>query len=124
MLTHRNFVTNACQAAEGLHCRSDGSEISIAALPFFHIYAMTCVMITGIYLGGTVVILPRFELQAALNELQEVYRTPIILFYFEDFSYRDIAEQMDLPIGTVMSRLARAKTYLRSKLMPPESFLR
>ncbi len=37
---------------------------------------------------------------------------PIILFYFEDFGYREIAEQMDLPLGTVMSRLARAKAYL------------
>ena len=59
------------------------------------------------------------QLQAALSELDETFRTPIILYYFEDFSYRDIAEQMDLPIGTVMSRLARAKTYLRSKLTPP-----
>lgn len=57
-------------------------------------------------------------LQAALNELDEVFRTPLILFYFDDFSYRDIAEQMDLPIGTVMSRLARAKAYLRTRLAP------
>lgn len=56
------------------------------------------------------------ELQAALAELDETFRTPLILFYFEDFSYRDIADQMDLPIGTVMSRLARAKAYLRAKL--------
>lgn len=56
------------------------------------------------------------ELQTALGELDETFRTPLILFYFEEFSYRDIADQMDLPIGTVMSRLARAKTYLRSKL--------
>src|SRR3954469_23115123 len=54
------------------------------------------------------------QLQQALNELDETFRTPIILFYFEEFSYRDIAEQMDLPIGTVMSRLARAKVYLRN----------
>src|SRR5262245_41542969 len=33
------------------------------------------------------------QLQLALNELPEVYRTPLILFYFEDFGYRDIAEQ-------------------------------
>src|SRR5438874_1384196 len=59
------------------------------------------------------------RLQQALNELSEVFRTPIILYYFEDFSYRDIAEQMDLPLGTVMSRLARAKTYLRSRLLAP-----
>lgn len=58
------------------------------------------------------------RLQQALNELDEGFRTPLILFYFQEFSYRDIAEQMDLPIGTVMSRLARAKAYLRAKLAP------
>jgi RNA polymerase sigma-70 factor (ECF subfamily) len=59
------------------------------------------------------------RLQQALNELPEVFRTPIILYYFEDFGYRDIAEQMDLPIGTVMSRLARAKAHLRARLVEP-----
>jgi RNA polymerase sigma-70 factor (ECF subfamily) len=58
------------------------------------------------------------ELQRALDELPEGFRTPVILFYFEDMSYRDIAEQMDLPIGTVMSRLARAKAHLRDRLVP------
>ncbi len=58
-------------------------------------------------------------LQMALDELPEVYKTPIILYYFEEFSYRDIAEQMDLPIGTVMSRLARAKAHLRARLFAP-----
>ena len=57
------------------------------------------------------------KLQQALNELPEVFRTPVILYYFEDFSYRDIAEQMDLPMGTVMSRLARAKAHLRARLL-------
>jgi RNA polymerase sigma-70 factor (ECF subfamily) len=59
------------------------------------------------------------RLQQALNELPEVFRTPIILYYFEEFSYRDIAEQMDLPVGTVMSRLARAKAHLRTRLLQP-----
>ena len=57
------------------------------------------------------------RLQEALNELPEEFRTPVILFYFEDFSYRDIAEQMDLPMGTVMSRLARAKAHLKARLL-------
>ncbi len=58
-------------------------------------------------------------LQRALNELPEPYRTPIILFYFEDFSYRDIADQMDVPMGTIMSRLARAKAFLKTRLLQP-----
>jgi RNA polymerase sigma-70 factor (ECF subfamily) len=57
------------------------------------------------------------QLQVALNELPELFRTPIILFYFEDFSYKEIAEQMDVPVGTIMSRLARAKSYLRERIM-------
>jgi RNA polymerase sigma-70 factor (ECF subfamily) len=62
------------------------------------------------------------QLRQALAELPEAFRTPIILYYFEDFSYRDIAQQMDLPLGTVMSRLARAKAHLRSRLLPvPEA---
>jgi RNA polymerase sigma factor (sigma-70 family) len=58
------------------------------------------------------------QLQQALTELPEAFRTPIILFYFEDFSYRDIAEQMNVPLGTIMSRLARAKGFLRQRLQP------
>jgi RNA polymerase sigma-70 factor, ECF subfamily len=63
------------------------------------------------------------RLQQVLNELPEEFRTPVILFYFDDFSYRDIADQMDLPIGTVMSRLARAKAHLRARLVPGRSAL-
>jgi RNA polymerase sigma factor (sigma-70 family) len=60
------------------------------------------------------------RLQEALNELPELFRTPVILYYFEDFSYRDIAEHMDVALGTVMSRLARAKAHLRSRLLQPD----
>jgi RNA polymerase sigma-70 factor (ECF subfamily) len=60
------------------------------------------------------------ELQDALAELPEAYRTPLILFYYDDFSYREIAEQMELPLGTVMSRLARGKAHLRGRLLPAE----
>ena len=58
------------------------------------------------------------RLQEVLSELPEDFRTPVILFYFEEFSYREIAEQMELPLGTVMSRLARAKAHLRARLLP------
>ena len=57
------------------------------------------------------------QLQKVLGELPEAFRTPLILYYFEEFSYKDIAEQMNVPLGTVMSRLARAKTFLRQRLM-------
>jgi RNA polymerase sigma-70 factor (ECF subfamily) len=59
------------------------------------------------------------RLQQALNQLPEAYRIVVILHYFEDFSYRDITEQLGIPIGTVMSRLCRARTHLRNQLQTP-----
>jgi RNA polymerase sigma-70 factor, ECF subfamily len=61
------------------------------------------------------------DLQQVLNELPEEFRTPLILFYFDEFTYREISEQMGIPIGTVMSRLARAKAYLRRRLEAMQS---
>ena len=56
------------------------------------------------------------SLQQALNQLPEAFRLIVMMFYFEECSYREIAERLDVPIGTVMSRLARAKGYLRSAM--------
>lgn len=57
------------------------------------------------------------QLQTALNALPESFRSPLILFYFEEFSYQEIADQMSVPVGTVMSRLSRAKAHLRQELL-------
>ncbi len=56
-------------------------------------------------------------LQIALEQLDPNYRAPLVLFYLKELSYRDIAETLGLPIGTVMSRLSRAKDRLRSILL-------
>ena len=60
------------------------------------------------------------EVSRALADLPEDFRIPLVLFYFEELSYRDIAASLDLPIGTVMSRLSRGKSHLRQRLAEPE----
>lgn len=56
---------------------------------------------------------------AALSQLDIRFRVPIALFYLQDFSYKEISEQLDIPIGTVMSRLRRAKDQLKQILEAP-----
>ena len=48
-----------------------------------------------------------------LSMLEEAYRAPLALFYLEDQPYKDIAETLDIPIGTVKSRLSRGMAKLQ-----------
>jgi RNA polymerase sigma-70 factor (ECF subfamily) len=56
------------------------------------------------------------DIKASLEALPEIFRIPVLLADVEGFSYKEIAEIMDTPIGTVMSRLHRGRKALQKAL--------
>ena len=56
------------------------------------------------------------QLWRAIRQLPDAQRDIIILSHFQEFSYKEIAETLEIPIGTVMSRLHGARKALRAKL--------
>ena len=57
------------------------------------------------------------RLSTALNDLPTTYREVIVLKELEDLSYKEIAQVTGVPLGTVMSRLARGRELLRRRLV-------
>jgi RNA polymerase sigma-70 factor, ECF subfamily len=57
-------------------------------------------------------------LHHALAKLDEKRRLAVVMFYVQELSYREIGESLDVPLGTVMSRLSRARTALLELLDP------
>ncbi|MGH9459815.1 MAG: sigma-70 family RNA polymerase sigma factor [Vicinamibacteria bacterium] len=56
------------------------------------------------------------EVRRAVSALPEVYRLPLLLLYTEELSYRELAEVLGCPLGTVMSRLHRGRKILEREL--------
>ncbi len=66
MLSHANLVANILQV-DGHGHYVDGEDTTIAFLPFFHIYGLTVIVLMGIWAGATLVVMPKFELEAYLD---------------------------------------------------------
>ena len=56
------------------------------------------------------------EVQAALGTLPKEFRAAVVLADLHDFSYREIADHLGIPVGTVMSRLHRGRRLLQARL--------
>jgi RNA polymerase sigma-70 factor (ECF subfamily) len=59
---------------------------------------------------------PDEDVRRALLDLPQAYRIPLVLLYVEDLTYRELAEVLGCPVGTVMSRLHRGRKALEREL--------
>jgi len=57
----------------------------------------------------------------SLAQVDQVYQAPVALFYLEEYSYKEIAEILEVPMGTVKSRIARGIAQLQRLLAGPPS---
>ena len=67
MLSHANLYANTMQGGLWFNRTRPGQEIVLAALPFFHVFAMTTVLLFSVAHAAEIVMLPRFELSAAIH---------------------------------------------------------
>src|SRR5262245_13608721 len=75
MLTHANITVNCQQAAAWATNLKSGEERTLAALPFFHVFAMTAVMNFAVQEGAELVIMPRFVLNDAMKLIDKTRPT-------------------------------------------------
>ncbi len=69
MLTHRNLVANALQAVHWFPTLRRGKEVFAAALPFFHVYGLTCALNAPVAWAATIVPLPQFNAREVLERV-------------------------------------------------------
>ncbi len=67
MLTHANVAANTNQVARWYDKPKHGEERFLAALPFFHVFAMTVVMLCALEYGAVIIMMPRFDLKDCLK---------------------------------------------------------
>ena len=76
MLTHANLTANA-QQVHAVDPHRDGEDRIVGILPFFHVFANTCVLNRTILAGGMIAMLPRFDAKAALALIARVKATAL-----------------------------------------------
>src|SRR5262249_17193754 len=120
MLTHYNLVANVLQSAVRLTMTERDTVLGV--LPFFHIYGMLVIMNLGLYLGATVVTMPRFDLEQCLQTLQR-YRVsfaPLVPPIVLALAKHPLVDKYDLtslrtifsgaaPLGENLAEAARAR---------------
>lgn len=72
MLTHSNLIANTIQTKLWFYRAQMGTERYLAALPFFHVFGMTVLLNQSMIMAGTLILLPRFEINQVLKTIERL----------------------------------------------------
>ncbi|MDQ0087698.1 long-chain acyl-CoA synthetase [Paenibacillus anaericanus] len=75
MLTHSNLVANTIQTKLWFYRAQMGKERYLAALPFFHVFGMTVLLNQSVHMAGTLILLPRFDINQVLKSMDRLKPT-------------------------------------------------
>ena len=92
ILTHRNLVSNCLQTAAWRTDAEVGHEAALCVIPFFHLYGMQIAMLNNIYLGGALILFPKFELEhtlMAIDKYQPTVFPGVPTLYIAIINYKD-----------------------------------
>ncbi len=78
MLTHRNLTANALQMREHIGAGLRGPQRTLAVLPMFHVFALTCVLNFSVEIAAELVLLPRFGMKQMLAAMRR--KSPTLFF--------------------------------------------
>lgn len=98
MLTHANISANAVQVSTWYDNTKLEQESFLAALPFFHVFAMTVVMMSALRYGASIIMLPRFDLKDCLRAIDQKKPTffPAVPTIFTAINALPDVEKFDL----------------------------
>lgn len=96
---HREFLKSRRRQTHFPHIELDAAEAELPAV-----------------LPAEISRLDTAQVLDALAKVDEIFQAPVALFYLQDHSYNEIAEILEVPIGTVKSRLARGLGHLQRSL--------
>jgi RNA polymerase sigma factor (sigma-70 family) len=104
----RNTFLNSCPV------RERKMMVELESEEQFSLSFATCITPESLLIDSSSIA----AIREAIQQLPTIYREVILLCDVEDAAYREIAEILSIPIGTVMSRLARARRMVRDALRP------
>jgi len=76
VLTHKNLISNTLQCESWFVEAIEGKETMLSALPFFHVFGMTVVMLYSVQSGYNMILMPKFDAESALKLINK-YKTTI-----------------------------------------------